>query len=200
MKVSKIILPEDKLIAAIRVKSRDGSVALYDMYSKTLYTIIFRVVNDKEMAEDIFQEAFMKIWNSFDKYDASKGRLFTWMSCVARNMARDALRTKQHHQYLDSVPLENHIEMAEQHSSMVLNTDTLGTQLWTKNLEKKQKDVIDLIYFKGYTQTEAALELAIPLGTVKTRCRTGINILRGIYNDLPDAKISTLSLNLKTAN
>ncbi len=92
---SKILLPEDKLIAAIRVKSREGSTALYDNYGKTLYAIIFNIVKDKEMAEDIFQEAFMKIWNSFDKYDESKGRLFTWMSCVSRNLAKDALRTKQ---------------------------------------------------------------------------------------------------------
>ncbi len=200
MKLSKIILPEDKLIAAIRVKSREGSTMLYDRYSKTLYTVIFRIVNDKEMAEDIFQEAFMKIWNSFDKYDASKGRLFTWMCCVARNVAKDALRTKLHHKYMATVPLENHIEKVEQQGSMVLNTDTLGMQLWTKNLKKSQKDIVDLIYFKGYTHAEVAHELAIPLGTVKTRCRTGINVLRAIYNDLPIAKINTLPLNLKTAN
>jgi len=183
-------MAEDKLIEAIQIKSRAGAVALYDMYSHTLYGIIVRIVKHKEMAEDICQEAFIKIWNSIGKYDVSKGRLFTWMSCLARNLAKDALRSRQYHEYTNTTALEHHTEDKEKNSLNILNTDTLGVKCWTEKLHKDQKDIIDLIYFKGYTHMEVASKLDVPLGTVKSRCRKGISILRSIYNDIREVELT----------
>jgi RNA polymerase sigma factor (sigma-70 family) len=180
--MQRIIIAEEKLLEAIRIKSRVGAVALYDMYSNTLYGVITRIVKNKEMAEDVLQETFIKIWDSFGKYDASKGRFFTWMSCIARNMAKDALRSRQYHEYLNTACIDDHAERIDRDNRVNFNTDTVGLKLWLVHLKKAQKDILELIYFKGYTQTEVACKLNIPLGTVKGRCRKGISVLRSIYN------------------
>ena len=180
--MQRIIMAEEKLLEAIRIKSRVGAVALYDMYSNTLYGVISRIVKNKEMAEDVLQDSFIKIWESFDKYDASKGRFFTWMSCIARNMAKDILRSRQYHEFLNTAPIDDHVEKIERDNHVNFNTDIVGIALWLVHLKKAQKDILELIYFKGYTHAEVACKLNIPLGTVKGRCRKGISILRSIYN------------------
>ena len=86
---TKITLSENELVHAILTKDRNGAEALYDMYSSSLYGVIFRIVQHEEIAEDLLQDTFIRIWNSFSSYDASKGRLFTWMVNVARNIAID---------------------------------------------------------------------------------------------------------------
>jgi RNA polymerase sigma factor (sigma-70 family) len=183
IKKQKIVMSENNLIDAIRMKSSAGAAALYDMYSKTLYGVIVNIVCNKEMSEDVCQETFIRIWNSFDKYDAAKGRLFTWMSCIARNIAKDALRSRQYSQYNNTITIENLAERIEQEHLVIFDTDKIGIKLWTEHLNKNQKDILDLIYFKGYTHAEVANELDMPLGTVKSRCRIGLLKLRGIYNE-----------------
>ena len=91
---TKITLSENELVHAILTKDRNGAEALYDMYSSSLYGVIFRIVQHEEIAEDLLQDTFIRIWNSFSSYDASKGRLFTWMVNVARNIAIDKTRSK----------------------------------------------------------------------------------------------------------
>lgn len=177
-------MAEDKLLEAIKIKSRIGAAALYDMYSNTLFGVITRIVNNREMAEDVLQESFIKIWDSFDKYDASKGRFFTWMNCIARNMAKDALRSRQYHEYLNTTSLEDYAEKIDRDNKVNFNTDIVGIKLWTAGLKKNQKDILDLIYFKGYSHAEVASRLNIPLGTVKCRCRKGLSVLRNIYSEL----------------
>lgn len=182
-------MAEEKLLEAIKIKSRVGAVALYDMYSGTLYGVITRIVKNKEMAEDILQESFIKIWESFDKYDTSKGRFYTWMNCIARNMAKDALRSRQYHEYLNTGPIDDHIIKIDRDNQVSFNTDTVGLALWLRQLKKVQQDILELIYFKGYTQTEVACQLNIPLGTVKSRCRKGIDILKKTYNNVAETGV-----------
>ena len=81
---TKITLSEPELVHAILEKDKNGAEALYDMYSSSLYGVIFRIVQHQEIAEDLLQDTFIRIWNSFSSYDAAKGRLFTWMVNVAR--------------------------------------------------------------------------------------------------------------------
>ena len=81
-RLTKIKLTEEELIVAIRNKDSIGIDALYDMYSSSLYGIIFRIVQQNELSEDILQETFLKIWNSFSSYDHEKGRLLTWVGKI----------------------------------------------------------------------------------------------------------------------
>ena len=86
---TKISLSEEELVIAIRNKENVGAEALYEMYSSSLYGVIYRIIQHEEIAEDLLQDTFIRIWNSFSSYDSTKGRLFTWMVNIARNISID---------------------------------------------------------------------------------------------------------------
>ncbi len=181
-KKTKIALAEAELILAIRQKKKIGSEALYDMYSASLFGVIIKVVQDQELAEDLLQDAFVKIWNSFDSYDETKGRLFTWMVNLARNLSVDKLRSKDYRNNSKNQDIENSVFTIDEQQHTTLNPELLGVREMVNNLKPEAKAVLDLIYFKGYTHVEAAEELDIPLGTVKTRVRLAIINLRKLFN------------------
>jgi RNA polymerase sigma factor (sigma-70 family) len=174
-------LSEENLVYEISIKSRLGAETFYDMYSSNLYGIIFKIVNNKELAEDLLQQVLMKVWGSIDSYDITRGRLFTWMLTIARNMAKDMLRSRQYVQSLMTDDIDHYIPQIDKSFHVIFNNDVLFIKSMVTRLKKDQKEIIDLIYFKGYTQQEAAEELSLPLGTVKTRCRAAINSLRVIF-------------------
>lgn len=179
----KIKLTEEELIIAIQERSRIGAEALYDMYSKNLYNIIFRIIQHQEIAEDTLQQVMMKIWNSFHLYHTQKGKLFTWMVTIARNLSKDALRSKSYHQYQNSSELESVITEAEARHQTTFNIDSVGIKDSLNLLSCENREILDLIYFKGYTHVEVAEELQIPLGTVKTRWSKSISTLRRLLHD-----------------
>lgn len=181
MRRIKLKFSEEALIRAIREKHPNGARALYDMYSGSLHSIIFRILNNETLSEDVLQDTFIRIWNSFEGYDNSKGRLFTWMVHIARHMAIDQIRSKafrntQRTQELDSRALD----IAEvDHADRRLDRKSVLQAISCLRITERQ--VLDLVYFKGFTHVEAAQMLNIPLGTVKTRLLTGIKRLREYY-------------------
>jgi RNA polymerase sigma factor (sigma-70 family) len=177
----KITLSEDDLIRALRQKDKAGVEALYDMYSSSLYGVIFRIVQHEEIAEDLLQETFIKIWNSFSLYDPSKGRMFTWMVNIARNLSIDKIRSKDFRNSSKNQDLENTVNVVDEQNSTAINPDTVGIKELVQQLKPDQKSVLDLVYFRGYTHVEASEELGIPLGTVKTRMRMAIITLRNFF-------------------
>lgn len=181
-KNNKISLPEAEIIKAIRNRERIGAEALYDMYSSSLYGIIYRIIQDEESGQDLLQETFVKIWNSIDSYDETKGRLFTWMVNIARNLSIDKLRSKDFRNSSKNRDIENSVNLIDDQCNTSLNTETLGVKEMVDNLKPDAKAVLDLVYFKGYTHAEASEELGIPLGTVKTRIRIAIQTLRKLFN------------------
>ncbi len=181
-KKRKIALSENDLILALRRKEKIGAEALYDMYSSSLYGIIYRVVQQEEIAEDLLQETFVKIWNSFNYFDSEKGRLFTWMVNIARNLSIDKIRSKDFRNNSKNQDIENTVNFIDEQRNTIINPDTLGVRDLVDKLKPDQKSILDLIYFRGYTHVEAAEELGIPLGTVKTRLRMGIITLRKYFN------------------
>ena len=166
----------------MRSRDRIGAQAMYDMYSASLFGVIVRVVQDNEIAEDLLQESFVKIWNSIDSYDEKKGRLFTWMVNLARNLSVDKVRSKDFRNNVKNQDIENSVIAIDEQRNTMLNPETLGVREMVENLKPEAKAVLDLIYFKGYTQVEASEELGIPLGTVKTRVRLAIIGLRKLFN------------------
>ena len=93
-KKHKISLSEEELVLALRNREKIAVEALYDMYSSSLYGVISRIVIDVPVAEDVLQETFVKIWHSFSSYSTDKGRLFTWMLNLTKNLTIDTLRSK----------------------------------------------------------------------------------------------------------
>ena len=178
----KISLSEDELVNALKKQDTIAIKALYDMYSGALLGVISRIVIQTEVAEDLLQETFVKIWNSAASYDSSKGRLFTWMMNVARNLSIDKLRSKDFKNSVKNQDIENNVDFIDEQKRVTFNADTLGLKELVTQLKPEFKDVLNMIYFKGYTHVETAEELNLPLGTVKTRIRMAILELRKNFN------------------
>lgn len=178
----KISLSEEELVNGLKKQDVAAMNALYSMYSGALLGVISRVVINTEIAEDLLQETFVKIWNSAAGYDASKGRLFTWMMNIARNLSIDKLRSKDFKNANKNQDIENNVDFIDEQKKVTFNADTLGLKDLVTNLKPDFKNVLDMVYFKGYTHVEAAEELNLPLGTVKTRVRMAILELRKKFN------------------
>ena len=135
------------------------------------------MVESDEAAEEILQNVFLKIWRNIDRYDATKGRFFTWMLNIARHASIDHLRSRQHKQNHQNQSLDAFVHLPEA-GVETPGFDHLGLRELVHDLEDRQRQIIDLIYFKGHTQAEAAEALQLPLGTVKSRVRAALKVLR----------------------
>ncbi|RZJ54103.1 MAG: sigma-70 family RNA polymerase sigma factor [Flavobacterium sp.] len=173
-------MTQEELLPQIYKKDDKAFTLLYDMYSKSLYGIIFNLIKDKEESEDVLQEVFVKIWKNIDSYNESKGRFFTWILNIARNTSIDKLRSKSHNNNLKNLSADNFVHILDNNASANNKIDAIGIKEFVKKLKPKCIRLIDLLFFKGYTQQEASDELEIPLGTVKTQNRNCINELRTI--------------------
>lgn len=176
----KTSLSEEDLVSRLFKKDKQAFSYLYDNYSPALYGVIFRIVQEEEMAADVMQETFVKIWNNFSQYDKTKGKLFTWLVNIARNLAIDLTRSKSFKNQSKNLELDKIVGYIDSHKSTSFNPDQIGLKALLEKLKPEQRDIIDLAYFKGYTQAEIAEALNIPLGTVKTRMRMAIMQLRQI--------------------
>ena len=179
---TKTTLSEPELVQAILEKDKNGAEALYDMYSSSLYGVIFRIVQHQEIAEDLLQDTFIRIWNSFSSYDSTKGRLFTWMVNVARNIAIDKTRSKEFRNNSKTEDIENNVLIVDKQINSKINPEIIGLKDLIGKLKPEYKIILDLVYFEGFTHVEVAQKLEIPLGTVKTRLRNAIITLRKVFN------------------
>ena len=172
-------LSEEDLVSRLRARDTSAMSVLYDRYSASLYGVVLRIVKIEETAEDVLQEAFVKIWNTFDSYDASKGKLFTWMINICRNQAIDTIRSKQHR--VSNLTEDITANVRSNFLADEFKPEHVGVRDIIENLNPEQKQVIDLMYFEGLTQNEIAEEYNIPLGTVKTRARSAVKFLSRIF-------------------
>ena len=149
---------------------------LYDNYSGALYGIVNSIVTDKEIANDVLQNVFVNIWRKIESYDASKGRLFTWMLNIARNAAIDELRSKGYRDSQKNQSLSENVDAGGVVTVQVI--DDVGLKKVLTKLKGELRVLIDLSYFQGFTHEEISKILGIPLGTVKTRIRSALIQLR----------------------
>lgn len=170
------------MIYLLKIKDTNGLEYLYDHYSRSIYNVIFQIVQHDETAEDLLQETFLKIWNSFGMFDQTKGRLFTWFVNIARNLAIDKTRSRDFRNTSKNQELENHVPVIDEFRNIALNPDTLGVKELVLKLKPEQKQIVELVYFGGYTHAEVSEHLEIPLGTVKTRLRSAIIELRKYFS------------------
>ena len=168
---------EQELVVLLNEQSNDAFNYLYDNYSGAIYTIINQVVSDKDTANDVMQEVFVNIWRKINTYDATKGRLFTWMLNIARNAAIDKVRSKGYRDNQRNQPIAEGEDKGIAMSSNPAVSD-VGLKKVLTTLNEEYRKLIDLSYFQGFTHEEIAKMMGIPLGTVKTRIRTAISQLR----------------------
>jgi RNA polymerase sigma factor (sigma-70 family) len=157
---------------------------LYDHYSGALFGVVSRVIKKEEVAEEVLQDAFLKIWDKIQSYDPEKGRLFTWMLNLTRNLAIDKTRSREISKEGKTSGIDNLVNRIEKREFAEQGIDSIGVKDILNVLPEEQKFVVEHLYFKGYSQSELADEFSIPLGTVKTRLRLAMKQLRSIVKVL----------------
>ena len=180
--VERIKIEEQKLVKMLADREAKSLEILYDNYSAAMYGVIHRIVKDDAIAEDLLQEAFLKIWNNFLQYDAAKGRLFTWMINICRNLSIDKVRSKDFTNQYKNQTIEKTVSF-ENALTTNYNPDIIGIKEIVNKLNPEYRKIIDLLFFEGFSQSEAAEKLNIPLGTVKTRSRAALQKLKSIFLD-----------------
>lgn len=166
---------DHKLIDRIKNKDKAALREIYSRFSQAVFNLAFRMLRDREDAEEVVQEIFLQVWNKAQTYERGRGAVSTWIINIARSRSIDKLRTlgyRDRNTELNEEKLNSNtdfsriLEDREEKNNVI--SDALGA------LPRNQRAVIELIYFKGFTHVEAAQKLNEPVGTIKTRLRLGV--------------------------
>jgi RNA polymerase sigma factor (sigma-70 family) len=182
VQISRQTYTEEELVFSLKQKDEVAFSYLYDNYNAALNGVVYAMVNDFAIAEDILQEAFLKIWNNIHAYDATKGKLYTWMRKITHNLTLDTLKSNQHKYQKKVLGDEMVVANVSVSNSVFSKMEAADFRKKLDALDQKQRTIIDMSYFQGYTQEEIAVALGMPVGTVKTKIRSAIIELRKILN------------------
>lgn len=175
---------DEDLLRAIAAGDEESLAFLYDRYKTILFSIIFRILNNRAEAEDVLQDMFFQVWQKAGNFDESRGRGFTWLVTLARSRAIDRVRSLVSQQRIaDNSSVEVTGKIVDVEDETVQKHQRAAVQTIMKELPEEQRKVLHLAYFEGMSQTEIADRLDEPLGTVKTRMRTGMTRLRDKFSD-----------------
>jgi len=168
---------------AERLKRRDPQAMadLYDRYGRLAYSVILRIVRDSTTAEDLVQETFLRVWNRAQAFDSERGALGPWLLAVARNRAIDYVRStdgRMSRSAYELVEMENPALFADLERQMVTSDQARRIREALTKLNPSQRNVIELAYFEGLSQSEMAEKMNQPLGTIKTWVRSALKNLR----------------------
>jgi RNA polymerase sigma-70 factor, ECF subfamily len=178
---TKSTISDQELLDLLRQNDDLGYTVLYDRYAAMLFGVIRRIVTDPADAENILQDCFVKIWRNVDSYDANKGKLTTWILNIARNSAIDFTRSKAFSQKNKNQSFDTIVNPSFELGETSTPTDTMDLRRLVNQLSPNCRQIIEWMYFEGYTQQEISEEFGIPLGTVKTRARTALIELRKLF-------------------
>ena len=181
--VKQILLNnESHIVSLLQSDSRKAVQLILEQYGDALYTVAIKIVGSKEVAEEIMQDAFVKVWKKAAQYDANKGRLFTWLIQIVRSTAIDKVRLVNFQRNRASQSLDANVYDSVKFSEEMQIKD-VGLHKALSTLDEKYRIIIELLYLQGYTQSEITEELGIPLGTVKSRAKIGIRELRKLIGE-----------------
>jgi RNA polymerase sigma-70 factor (ECF subfamily) len=177
--------PDDmRMVALLRERPGEGVAQLYDRYGRVVYSVALRIVHDHGTAEEITQDVFVRCWRSIASYDAGRGSLASWLLTIAHHRAIDVLRSR-HGKELRNTVSDERLELLATNDPLIDNALLRGeVQAALHELPSAQREIIELIFWGGFTRREAAERLDIPLGTVHTRLRLGMDKLRATLSNL----------------
>ena len=177
----KVTYSEQELVSLLKAKDHLAFNYFYTTYAGFIYHIILKVVGDRDLAEDVLQEVFVKIWQKMETYDEAKGRLLTWAISITRNLAIDKVRSRAYQRKQRSIVLSDTVSAVKDSPSSDRKEDNIGIKEVLGMLQPKYRTLIELVYLQGYTQQWVAKMESIPLGTVKSRIRTALLQLRAYF-------------------
>ncbi|MCY7363617.1 MAG: sigma-70 family RNA polymerase sigma factor [Ignavibacteria bacterium] len=172
------------LLKNIADKDSHALSKFYDIHSKYLYNVIYYILKDEAEAEDTLQEVFMQVWDKADSYDADFGNPLAWIVRISRNKSIDKLRCKSFKNRSREIGIEKIFNLSdnypagnpERNSNLTMEQSEIYKSL--SLLKENQRCLIEFAYFKGYSQTQLSEHFDIPLGTIKSRMRAGMMLLR----------------------
>lgn len=176
-------IEQHELVSLLQKRDKDAMHYLYDNYSGALYGAILRIVGDEKVAEEVLHDAFMKIWDKIATFDPERGRLFTWMLNLSKNLSIDKLRSKEIKRTKKTDDISDNVYNIERDNLIHQRVEDIGVKDLLNNLREEERLIVELLYFRGYTQSEVAEEYDIPLGTVKTRLRMALKNLRNVLGN-----------------
>ncbi|MDX2286789.1 MAG: sigma-70 family RNA polymerase sigma factor [Bacteroidia bacterium] len=170
---------EEQIIALLKKQDQGAIPLIYKHYGRALMGVAEQIVKDREMARDVLQDSLVKVWKYAAQYDPAKGRLFTWLLNICRNTAIDRTRTKTFRFERSNIQtIENVVSEPTSAASYTPGVEHIGLAELVGKLDERQRVALETVYFGGRTHEEAAEELGVPLGTLKTRIRAALMELR----------------------
>jgi RNA polymerase sigma-70 factor (ECF subfamily) len=166
------------LVSAIRAGDPGAMALLYDRYGSVVYSVALRVLGDTGSAEDVLQEVFMQLWRNPNAFDSSRGNLAPWLAVIARNRAIDSIRKRHPETDIADVVISVEPDMAgdaERGRAMEKVRGALSS------MPAAQRSALEMAYFEGLSHSEIAAKTGEPLGTIKTRIRSGLLSLRKVF-------------------
>lgn len=165
------------LVTAIRSGDQQAMAELYDRYCSIVYSVALRVLQDTSGAEDVLQDIFMQLWRKPGAFDASRGNMAAWLAVIARHRAIDALRRRRPENDIEDIVVSVETDLAAE-ADRARAMDKIRGAL--ESMAKEQRSALEMAYFDGLTHSEIAQKTGEPLGTIKTRIRTGLISLRKV--------------------
>jgi RNA polymerase sigma-70 factor (ECF subfamily) len=180
-----VLLADEDLISLVATESDAEAFAiLYDRHSRAAYSLAYRMMGDKHAAEDLLQDAFLKLWRGATSYRTERGSLRTWILSIVHNRGIDQLRSsasrrRTQEKVVASAPIS---QPSEAFAATWRNTQREQVREALGTLPKEQLKILELAYFSGYTHVEISELLGLPLGTVKGRMRLGMKKIRDYFD------------------
>lgn len=166
------------LIERMRAGDQSAMGDLYDRYSGVVYGVALRVLGNTTAAEDVVQEVFLQLWRNPQAFDGDRGRLAPWLAVIARNRAIDLLRKRPMEDDIDELPIATGVNLEDEAAERIAIDKVRGV---LAQLPQDQRRLLEMAFFEGLTHTEIAARTGEPLGTVKTRIRSGLLALRKAF-------------------
>lgn len=170
---------EAGLITRIRAGDETAMADLYDRYSGIVYGVALRVLGNTSAAEDVVQEVFLQLWRNPQAFDPDRGKLAPWLAVIARNRAIDLLRKRPMEDDIDELPISTGVDLEDEAAQRLAISKVRGV---LGQLPADQRRLLEMAFFEGLTHTEIASKTGEPLGTVKTRIRSGLLALRKAFS------------------
>ena len=169
---------EMRMVARLRVGDQQAMSELYDRYGKVVYAVALRVLQDAATAEDVLQDVFLQLWRNPDAFDASRGSLAAWLAVIARHRSIDRLRKRRPETDIEECVITSGPDLRDETERALVVEKVRGA---LAEMNPDQRAAMELAFFEGLTHSEIAEKTGEPLGTIKTRIRSGLQQLRAKF-------------------